>query len=164
MAYFNLQQQLIVAQLNNLYHFIDERHLSHPDGYATEEDYKNRWKWALESWLGCPDAHLVFDRLKEEGKLNLDVKEEIKKKLWSLARKKLKLDIKTKNWVRIYNKLPEGAQKNDYKALLDSELNKIYKSMILRYILALTAHNEGIKIEMQDEHGIKIQQLTIVAT
>lgn len=164
MAYFDFHQQLIISQLNNLYYYIDKVHLEHPDAFEDEEAYKNRWKWALISWAACPDSHFVYDRLKEEGKLDLEVNGEVKKTLWGLSRKKLSNDTKTKNWVQIYKKLPEGKQKNDYKSLLDTELSKIYKSMILRYILALKAHNEGIKIEMQDEDGIKIQQLTIVAS
>lgn len=142
---FNVYAQILISQLNNLYWYFDQ---------GNEQD-----DWYLKTHLCCARTDLLYDYLKDEGKMNMDVSKEIKDQLWRLSLIKLKSDKKT--IIKYYENLVPGEEKDRQKASLSKDRANIYKSMLLRYILGekLTKDNQRLNLEYED--GTVIKQLTI---
>ncbi len=138
--------QILVGQLNNLYYYLDQEH----------EDNS----WIETSLYACPDTHLVYDHLKENNEIDMNVKPEIKDQLWRLA--KLKFNNENKTWINKYNKMTDPAERKTNKQMLDKQLAKVYKSFLLRYILGINLYEKKHRIYAEYSDGSPIQQLTIV--
>lgn len=145
---FEIISQICIAQQDNLYAVFADKEAIAEFEQMNESSFD--LEWYNKHSYSCPDTSMLYDFLKNEGKVDLDLPEEDKKIMWKLA-------------VEKYNREHKDWIKTQSKEWNKEQLNRVYKSFIIRKVFGDKYYKEGLKMDICNEfkwpNGERLQRV-----